>query len=41
MKRRFRKGVSDDQDILKAAGTDRAVGATVALPNDRDNLITT
>jgi voltage-gated potassium channel Kch len=35
------QGVSDDQDTLKAAGVDRATGAVVALPNDRDNLVTT
>ena len=35
------QGVSDDQDTLKAAGVERAAGAVVALPNDRDNLVTT
>ena len=35
------QGVSDDQEILKAAGVERAAGAVVALPNDRENLVTT
>ena len=35
------EGVSDDQEILRAAGVERAAGAVVALPNDRDNLVTT
>ena len=35
------EGVSDDREILKAAGVERATGAVVALPNDPDNLVTT
>ncbi len=35
------QGVSDDEDILRAAGIERAAGVVVALPNDRDTLVTT
>ena len=35
------QGVSDDEEVLKAAGVERAAGVVVALPNDRDNLVTT
>jgi voltage-gated potassium channel len=35
------EGVSDDVELLKTAGVERASGAVVALPNDRDNLVTT
>ncbi len=35
------QGVSDDEDILRAAGVARAAGVVVALPNDRDTLVTT
>ncbi len=35
------EGQSDDEHILKAAGLERAAGVVVALPNDRDSLVTT
>ena len=35
------QGVADDEEILKKAGIERAAGVVVALPNDRDTLVTT
>ena len=35
------QGVADDEEVLKGAGIERAAGAVVALPNDRDTLVTT
>ena len=35
------QGVADDEEILRKAGIERAAGVVVALPNDRDTLVTT
>lgn len=35
------QGQADEEEILEAAGVRRASGAVVALPTDRDNLVTT